>query len=102
NLNAIFSSDMWIMSLDAHAKLPLLCSQVLTLYKSRLRSLPSVEYFLPFAMRSRREMLNYHLVFASQHWHGLEKMKETMKAVDQSGSYSFSDDAVGQGSFNFS
>jgi len=28
-------------------------------------------------------------------------MKEAMKAVDQSGSYSFSDDAVGQSHFSF-
>lgn len=101
NLDAIFGGDIWKPTLDPHAKLPVLCSRVLALYKSRLRSLPGVEYFFAFAMRSRREMLNYHLVFASQHWLGLEKMKETMKAVDQSGSYSFSDDAVGQGYFDF-
>jgi hypothetical protein len=40
--------------------------------------------------------LNYHLVFASQHHLGLQKMKEAMKAVDQTGTYSFSDDTVGQ------
>jgi three-Cys-motif partner protein len=102
NLDAIFGGDMWRSALEPHAKLPLLCSQVLALYKSRLRSLPGVEYFFAFAMRSKREMLNYHLVFASQHWLGLEKMKETMKAVDQSGSYSFSDDTVGQVYFDFS
>jgi three-Cys-motif partner protein len=102
NLDAIFGGDMWKSSLNPRAKLPLVCSQVLALYKSRLRSLPGVEYIFAFAMRSRREMLNYHLVFASHHWLGLEKMKETMKAVDQSGSYSFSDDTVGQGYFDFS
>lgn len=53
-------------------------------------------------MNSREGQLNYHLVFASQHPLGLEKMKEAMKAVDQTGSYSFSDDSLGQEMlFNF-
>lgn len=47
-------------------------------------------------MNSREGQLNYHLVFASQHPLGLQKMKEAMKAVDRSGSYSFSDDTQGQ------
>ena len=40
--------------------------------------------------------LNYHLVFASQHAKGLEKMKEAMKTIDQSGDYTFSDTSVDQ------
>jgi len=78
-----------------------MCAEVLALYKSRLLSLPNIDYCFSFAMKSTREALNYHLVFASQHPLGLRKMKEAMKAVDQSGSYSFSDDAVGQGHFSF-
>jgi hypothetical protein len=69
---------------------------VLALYKERLRSLQNVRYVFSFAMKSSQATLNYHLVFASQQAIGLRKMKETMKAVDKSGSYSFSDDAVGQ------
>jgi hypothetical protein len=52
-------------------------------------------------MNSKEGQLNYHLVFASQHPLGLEKMKEAMKAVDQSGTYSFSDDTVGQELLSF-
>ena len=54
--------------------------------------------------RAARSLLRYvavHLVFASQHPLGLEKMKEAMKAVDKSGTYSFSDDTVDQGLLNF-
>jgi len=47
-------------------------------------------------MKSRLGTLNYHLVFASQRAIGLRKMKDAMRAVDKSGSYSFSDDTVGQ------
>lgn len=101
NLDAIFGGDMWRTTLDPLARLPVLCSQVLALYKSRLRSLPGVKYCFAFAMKSTKATLNYHLVFASQHPLGLKKMKDAMKAVDQSGFYSFSDDAVGQGHFDF-
>ena len=47
--------------------------------------------------------LSYHLVFASQHPLGLEKMKEAMESVDKSGSYSFSDATAGESllPFNF-
>jgi hypothetical protein len=47
-------------------------------------------------MRTSASALNYHLVFASQHHLGLEKMKEAMKRMDQDGSYCFSDAKVRQ------
>jgi len=62
-----------------------LSARVLALYKKKLRSLPKVRYVFAFAMNSRDGLLNYHLVFASQNPKGLEKMKEAMRAVDQSG-----------------
>ena len=101
HLDMIFGDLSWREKLNPKAFMPDLCAHVLALYKSRLRALPNVDYCFSFAMRSTREALNYHLVFASQHPLGLRKMKEAMKAVDQSGSYSFSDDAVGQGHFSF-
>lgn len=101
HLDQIFGDMIWREKLDPHAPMPALCVQVLALYKARLRSLQKIEYCFSFAMKSTKEALNYHLVFASQHPLGLRKMKEAMKAVDQSGSYSFSDDAIGQGHFSF-
>jgi len=47
-------------------------------------------------MRNRADTLEYFLVFASQHYLGLEKMKEAMKRLDQSGDYRFSDARIGQ------
>lgn len=53
-------------------------------------------------MRGKDDLLNYHLVFASQSPLGLEKMKEAMRGIDKSGSYCFSDGAVGMPMlFNF-
>jgi hypothetical protein len=50
-------------------------------------------------MRTSAYGLNYYLVFASQHPLGLEKMKEAMRRIDQSGDYCFSDARVAQSSF---
>lgn len=97
HLDAIFGGNMWKDRLEPRAPMLTLCAQVLALYKERLRSLRNVNYTFAFAMKSKLGTLNYHLVFASQTAIGLRKMKEAMKAVDKSGSYSFSDDTVGQG-----
>ena len=41
---------------------------------------------------------DYHLVFASQHYLGLEKMKEAMKTIAKNGDYCFSDAHLNQAS----
>lgn len=45
--------------------------------------------------------INYHLVFASRHPVGLQKMKEVMKRMDQNGTFSFCSSNVGQHAFQF-
>jgi three-Cys-motif partner protein len=95
NLDEVFGDRSW-QQLDPTMPMKKLSAAVLSLYKQRLRSLRDVRYVFPFAMNTRQGQINYHLVFASQHPLGLEKMKEAMKAVDKTGSYSFSDDSVGQ------
>jgi three-Cys-motif partner protein len=94
HLDLLFGDSGWRAELNPNLPLPQLSAQILALYKKRLRSV--TPYVFAFAMNSREGQLNYHLVFASQYHLGLEKMKEAMKAVDQSGTYSFSDDTVGQ------
>lgn len=94
HLDLLFGDSSWRTELNPHLPMSQLSAQILALYKKRLRSV--ARYVFAFAMNSREGQLNYHLVFASQYHLGLEKMKEAMKAVDQSGMYSFSDDTVGQ------
>jgi three-Cys-motif partner protein len=94
HLDTLFGGSSWRTELDLQLPLKELSAQVLTLYKKHLKTV--APYVFAFAMNSREGQLNYHLVFASQHPLGLEKMKEAMKAVDQTGAYSFSDDTVGQ------
>ena len=94
HLDDLFGDSSWRTELDPKLPIQRLSAQVLALYKKRLKTV--AKYAFAFAMNSREGQLNYHLVFASQHPLGLEKMKEAMKAVDQTGTYSFSDDTVGQ------
>ena len=95
NLISLFGDRSW-QDLDPSMPMTKLAAAVLSLYKQKLRALTNVRYMFPFAMNTHEGQINYHLVFASQHPRGLEKMKEAMKKVDQSGSYSFSDDSIGQ------
>lgn len=95
NLDSLFGNQSW-KELNPALPMRRLSAAVLALYKKRLRSLRHVRYVFAFAMNSKEGQINYHLVFASQHPLGLEKMKEAMKAVDKTGSYTFSDYDSGQ------
>lgn len=92
----LFGDDSWRTALSTSAPLPQLSFQILNLYKQRLQTIPGVAYAWSFAMRGVHDKINYHLVFATKHRLGMEKMKEAMKKIDQTGSYSFSDAHVDQ------
>ncbi|MDL1891951.1 three-Cys-motif partner protein TcmP [Sphingobacteriales bacterium CHB3] len=95
-LNEIFGDDSWKHRLSIVNSFGKQCREVLALYKEKLRQLKGIRYVFAFEMRTKLNSLNYFLVFASQHPLGLEKMKEAMKAVDQSGEYCFSDARIDQ------
>lgn len=95
-LNEIFGYDGWKSALAGIRDFNAQCLQILKLYRQNLRRLPNIRYDFAFEMQSRDGSLNYYLVFASQHPLGLEKMKETMKKVDQTGNYHFSDAHIDQ------
>ena len=95
-LTEIFGDTSW-ESLNNISRTHERTQEILALYKSKLRNIPGVRYVFSFEMRSGPNSIDYHLVFASQHSRGLEKMKESMKQLDQDGSYRFCDESVGQG-----
>ena len=103
HLNQIFGDTDWRSEIGQDLSIQPLCATVLAAYKRRLRALKNVRYVFSFAMNDKPGKLNYHLVFAGQHSKGLEKMKEAMKRIDQTGDYSFADDSVDQEflGFNF-
>ena len=97
-LNSIFGDSSWKKLPGKETPFHVLCRDVLDLYKTRLRSLPNIRFVFAFEMQTTVGVLNYFLVFASQHPLGLEKMKESMKSIDQDGNYRFSDGSLNQSS----
>ncbi|HEV7165723.1 MAG TPA: three-Cys-motif partner protein TcmP [Gammaproteobacteria bacterium] len=95
-LNEVFGDAAWESQLAGSRQQTQAARKIVAMYKDRLRALPNVRYVFAFEMRSRKNAIDYHLVFASQHPTGLEKMKEVMRRLDQDGSYCFSDDGIGQ------
>ena len=90
-LTALFGTESWRQELTAVGDFKRLTVQILDLYKRRLHDLPGVRFVWSFAMRGSKDALNYYLVFATKHAKGMERMKEAMRAIDKTGSYSFSD-----------
>ena len=95
-LNDVFGDESWEPELVGVHQLHVAARRVVALYKRKLRAVPDVNYAFSFEMRKQHHVFDYHLVFASQHPLGLERMKEVMKKIDKSGAYCFSDAHVGQ------
>ena len=90
-LTDLFGDSSWKNEFDTGGDLKKITVQILSLYKKRLLSVPGVKFVWSFAMRGKHDSINYHLVFATKHPRGQQKMKEAMRTIDKSGSYSFSD-----------
>jgi three-Cys-motif partner protein len=71
-LTEIFGDLEWEGELAGVAKQSI-AQKILSMYKKRLRAIPNVNYAFSFEMRSTKNQIDYHLVFASQHHLGLER-----------------------------
>lgn len=99
NLTGIFGDENWRNKLDLHEMPLVLAHRALALFKQRLRSITGVNYVFTFEMQKHRGIPDYHLVFASRHRLGLEKMKEAMRAISREESgFEFCDENVGMAS----
>jgi hypothetical protein len=96
HLTEIYGGDCWKEIASDGMSYRDLCFACARLYKEQLLSLPNVEYAFSFEMGQASNRLDYFLIFASQNEKGLEKMKEVMKSIDQSGDFRFYDTQVGQ------
>ena len=61
------------------------------LYQRQLLQAAGADFVRSFAMRNERNTMDYFLFFATNNELGLEKMKEAMWRLDESGTYTFSD-----------
>jgi three-Cys-motif partner protein len=89
-LTEIFGDDSWRGELPSDGAPLALARRALSLFKRRLRSIEGVDYVFAFEMQKHQGNPDYHLIFASKHRLGLEKMKEAMRRI-----------AEGQGGFEF-
>lgn len=61
------------------------------LYVRQLRDAAGARYVRSFEMRNKKDATDYFLFFATNNPRGMEKMKEAMWKVDESGEFRFSD-----------
>jgi three-Cys-motif partner protein len=61
------------------------------LYRTSLHELGGAKFVTSFEMLNRFNQTEYYLVYGTNHWKGLEVMKEAMWKVDPTGQYSFRD-----------
>src|SRR5258708_1702323 len=86
-LNELFGDSAWedeLRGVSADGR----GATILSMYKRRL----GTKYAFAFEMQKAIGQLDYHLVFATKHPTGLEKMKEVMGKFSADGDYIFSDD----------
>lgn len=72
------------------------CQALGALYMRQLQESGCARHVWKFMMRNEKNRLVYHLVFGTNHWRGLEVMKEAMCALDPRRTYTFSDKMAGQ------
>ncbi|MDQ3045679.1 MAG: three-Cys-motif partner protein TcmP [Chloroflexota bacterium] len=98
-LTTIFGDESWRFLPENGLSFRDQCLGVVELYKSRLRALPAVRYSYAFEMLTSRKSVGsvgYFLIFATQHWLGMSRMKEAMKGMARiPGSYQFSNANAG-------
>ena len=90
NFDLLFGTDAWrgVAKLsDARARREFLHD----LYRDQLRNVAGAQYVRSFEMRNRNDATDYFLFFATNSARGMEKMKEAMWKVDESGEFRFSD-----------
>jgi len=90
NFDSFFGTDSWraiVTIID-----PKLRNRALhDLYAQQLRTAANSRYVRSFQMKNERDVTDYYLFHATKSRKGLEKMKEAMWRVDQSGEFTFSD-----------
>lgn len=70
------------------------------LYQYQLHK-AGLDYVISFEMKNEKNATDYFLYYGTKHIKGLEKMKDAMWAVDNSGAYTFSDYEAEQAQLKF-
>lgn len=90
NFDALFGTSAWRELQSVHD--PIERRNFLHgLYLTQLRSAAGARYVRSFEMRNKNDATDYFLFFATNSKTGIERMKEAMWKVDESGEFRFSD-----------
>lgn len=90
NFDELFGCRDWREGIDIKEP-PLRLKFLHDLYARQLNEAGGARFVRSFAMRNKRNTMDYFLFFATNHELGLKKMKEAMWRVDETGAYTFSD-----------
>lgn len=90
NFNSFFGTSEWRKGIGFAD--PRVRNQFLhDLYLAQLRNDARAKYVRSFQMRNEKDVTDYYLFYATNSLRGLQKMKEAMWKVDESGEFVFSD-----------
>lgn len=90
NFDLLFGTDRWRevnRIVDPRARRQFLHD----LYLGQLREVAGARYVRSFEMRNDKDVTDYFLFFATNSAKGIQKMKDAMWKIDQSGEFRFSD-----------
>lgn len=81
-LDEVFGGSKWReISFTSDTKLN--SRKILAAYRQQLRHASGAKFTFSFEMRKKDGTVSHHLLFATKHIKGLEKMKEAMRSVDK-------------------
>ena len=92
-LNNVFGGEKWrdlAYTDDAKSN----GQKLLAAYRQQLRDDAGAEFTFPFEMRNANGTISHHLLFATKHLKGLEKMKGAMRSINKN--FIFTDGQSGQ------
>lgn len=92
-LDEVFGGAVW-REISFTGDTRLNCRKILDAYRRQLVSSAGAKFTFPFEMRKTNGNVSYHLLFATKHVKGIEKMKEAMRSVDKT--FVFIDGRSGQ------
>lgn len=92
HFHALFGTDKWKAILDNLSRYSSADRRYFLhkLYKEQLHE-AGYNHVISFEMKNEKNATDYFLYYGTRHIKGLEKMKDAMWAVDNSGAYTFSD-----------
>jgi three-Cys-motif partner protein len=85
HIDNLFGTEDWIEVLSKASNE----EEVVEYYQERLLTI--AKYVRSFAMKNNTNQIIYRLIFATNSYDGLKKMKEAMWKIDETGSFTYSD-----------